>query len=44
MNKKGKKKSKINNEFDGLYGVLGKTIEANAALGIYSAFSKSIKL
>jgi len=39
-----KKSRKMKNEFDGLYGVLGKTIEANAALGIYSAFSKSIKL
>ena len=39
-----KKSKKMTNEFDGLYGVLGKTIEANAALGIYSAFSKSIKL
>ena len=38
-----KKSRKIKNEFDGLYDVLGKTIEANAALGIYSAFSKSIK-
>ena len=39
-----KKSKKMKNEFDGLYGVLGKTIEANVALGIYSAFSKSIKL
>lgn len=38
-----KKSKKMRNEFDGLYGVLGKTIEANVALGIYSAFSKSIK-
>jgi len=37
------KKHKIKNEFDGLYSVLGKTIEANLALGIYSAFSKSLK-
>ena len=26
-----------------IYSVLSKTIEANAALGIYSAFSKSLK-
>jgi len=36
-------KQKINNEFGGLYNVLGKSIQANAALGIYSAFSKSLK-
>ena len=39
-----KKSKKMKNEFDGLYGVIGKTVEANAALSIYSAFSKSIKL
>lgn len=39
-----KKSKKAKNEFDGLYGVLGKTIEANVAFGIYSAFSRSIKL
>ena len=39
-----KKSKKMKNEFDGLYGVIGKSIEANVAMGIYSAFSKSIKL
>lgn len=39
-----KKAKKIKNEFDGLYGVISKTIEVNASLGIYSALSKSIKL
>lgn len=36
-------KKKIKNEFDGLYSVLGKTIETTAALSIFSAFSKSLK-
>lgn len=38
-----KRSKKMKNEFEGLYGVLGKTIEANVALGIYSSFSKSLK-
>lgn len=39
-----KKSKKIKNEFDGLYGIMGKSLEANVSLGIYSSLSKSIKL
>jgi len=39
----GKYKKYRTKKEDNIYSVLGKTIEANVALGIYSAFSKSLK-